>query len=77
MDKTFGYIFSQLRNDEIAIKILNSKLVRQTRKSRNAAIFDTIVLIYIVMNNMKWDAQKEINKELRKELESLKQTKGE
>lgn len=77
MEKTIGYILGQLRDTEIAVKTVTKVLRRQARFNRNAAIINLSISLYIMINEARWSCQKQINKELRKELDALKQTKGE
>lgn len=84
MEKMLDYIAAQLRDTEVAIKILNKAFRAQAKKNRNIALFNILIAIYIWQNERAWKAQLRINKatvacceELKEELESLKQTKGE
>lgn len=77
MDKTLGYIFSQLRDNEIAVKVLNRVLRRQAKLNRISALTNLLISVYILVNEVRWNAQEQINKDLRKELNALKQMKGE
>lgn len=77
MEKTIGYILGQLRDTEIAVKMVNKVLRRQARFNRNAAIINLSISLYIMINEARWSCQKQINKELQKELDTLKQAKGE
>lgn len=77
MEKVLGTLMEQLRDDELRIKMLHRMIRKQRMRSKKATLFDCAFFVYILVNEARWAAQKDTNKELRKELAALKQTKGE
>lgn len=77
MEKVLGILMERLRDDELRIKMLHRMIRKQRYQSKRVMLIDCIFCVYILMNETRWALQKETNRELRKELAALKQTKGE
>ncbi len=77
MDKAFCYILGQLHDGNKAVKLINKTLKRQAKFNKNVAVTNLFISVYILLNEARWLAQKDMNNQLRKELDALKQTKGE
>ena len=77
MDKTIGYIFGRLEIDEIAIGNIVSKLKKQMSFNKSVTFFAMACTAYmIVADVMRKEDLKKIEA-LTKEVEELKETKGE
>ena len=77
MDKTIGYIFGRLEIDEIAIGNIVSKLKKQMSFNKSVTFFAMACKVYmIVADAMRKEDLKKIEA-LTKEVEELKETKGE
>ena len=77
MDKTIGYIFGRLEIDEIAIGNIVSKLKKQMSFNKSVTFFAMACTVYmIVADVMRKEDLKKIEA-LTKEVEELKETKGE
>ena len=77
MDKTIGYIFGRLEIDEIAIGNIVSKLKKQMSFNKSVTFFAMACTAYmIVADAMRKEDLKKIDA-LTKEVEELKETKGE
>lgn len=76
MDK-FDFLMEQINDNRLRTKMLY-RMVKKLRKADKKLTLALVAIdIYLCVNEIRWNLQKETNKELRKELEALKQTKGE
>ena len=77
MDKTLAILLEEIRDNTLRTKMLY-RMIRKLRKANGkTACALALIDLYLVVNEIRWNLQKQTNKELRKELEALKQMKGE
>ena len=77
MDKMVGYIFNSLHNSEEAIKLINRALKSQTKLNRYLVAIAFTTMMYMYTNEHERKKQNKKIEALSKEIEELKNMKGE